>query len=54
MKNGKQLRILKEVVVDQLKAMKRQERREEVLMRLTVNPAVITCYLQTESGQREK
>ena len=31
MKNGKQLRIVKEVAVDQLRAMKRQERREESL-----------------------
>lgn len=54
MKNGKQLMILKDVVVDQLKAMKRQESREETLIRLAVNPAVITCYFQKERGQREK
>lgn len=54
MKNGKQLRILKEVVVDRLKAMNRKENRKEALIRLTVNPAVITCYLQKERGQRKK
>jgi hypothetical protein len=53
-KNDKQLGILKEVVVHQLKAVKRQESREEDLIRLTVNPPVITCYLQKERGQRKK
>ena len=53
-KNGKQLRILKDVVVDKLKATKRQEGREETLIRLTVNPAVITCYFHKERGQRGK
>jgi hypothetical protein len=32
MKNGKQLRILKEAVVDQFKTIKRQESREEALL----------------------
>jgi hypothetical protein len=54
MKDGKQLRILKDVVVDQLKATKRQESHKEALIRLTVNPAVITCYLQKERVQRKK